>query len=863
MTRRICLAVLAILAAACQEEYHPEPMVFGLAEAEPWTSPTRSFLTASDIETRKTGVTLAAYADGSLAAAGHYTSGLEAMSLDLEPDRVYTIYALVNMGDLTSAIPLSESVLSTLTYRIPSYTEGAESLASRGLPMAGSLTWPGQGTTIPVRRLMAKVTAHLSCDWEGASIQEVRVRNLNRVLRPFGDAVREEDWDQQELHTGAGASSGTFVFYVPENRQGTIGGIKSSLDKSPDRNTTVKTRENGLTYLETSVTSTASAYAGDITYRSYLGSNATTDFDIQRNGLYDWTVVYHGNQTQDQDWKRDGDIFRLDVKADRTEAYVGETVHLTATCYRSDHGTETATNVSQTAIWTKVDGGSANLRISKGDVTATASGAASFRASCTIGGRTAWADSPTVTFRDLPPLTVSWYDKANYVGQRGSLEVTGLADGAAITEVSSSDASVARKAAVSGSTVYVNFTGATGSAILTVKASNGQTGTITVTPKAPYLLDENSSLGHVDYFGHPDGSDVNTNPKGHDGFLPAFGYYTGNVIRPTTRFSVGTDPSPTTTYIDKNLAPDLYNAILKPAISVSDLSRFGTAGENRIWVKDLTGYPSEGGVAIGTLTASTAAVCGVGSLTETIYSVDPFAWMADIVSWPDFNDMGMLEQYVDCDDCHRNIQIPDAAASLDWDVKLAGAWNSTMKARFSVRGNYLYFDYTEGDALPHIGGPCEVQWTVTNPYCGEKVGKTFLTFNVFVWGAIGGIVLLDSSTKFEVKAAYVGPAAARPGHKVFSTTYAHGEGVEIFGPSGSQILNGTVSRDNVDHSLDETIYSVTLSFGSIVRKEQVYRSVFPQLTYSDNPAPYYRIELLSDIQTKFDHPDFLAGWITE
>ena len=81
--------------------------------------------------------------------------------------------------------------------------------------------------------------------------------------------------------------------------------------------------------------------------------------------------------------------------------------------------------------------------------------------------------------------------------------------------------------------------------------------------------------------------------------------------------------------------------------------------------------------------------------------------------------------------------------------------------------------------------------------------------------------------------------------------------------SGSQVLNGTVSRDNVRHGINETVYTVTLSFGSIVREEQVYRSVFPNLTYSGNPGTYYRIELLSDIQTKFDHPDFLAGWITD
>lgn len=862
MIKRICLTALVLLVAACHAE-QPEPAIFGIAEADAWTAPTRTLLTATDIETRKTGITLAAYADGSLAAAGHYSTGLEAMPLDLEPERTYTVYALVNMGDLSSILPLSESELSTFTYRIPSYTEGAGALSSRGLPMAGKLAWPGQGTVIPVKRLLAKVTAHLSCDWDGAAIREVKVRNLNRVLRPFGEAVHEEDWDQQEFQIGTGLSSGTFVFYVPENRQGTINGIKTSQDKSPDRNAVVKARKEYLTYLETSVTSTASAYAGDITYRSYLGGNATTDFDILRNGLYEWIIVYHGDRTQDQDWKRDGDIFRVEVTTDKTEAYVGETVHLTATCHRSDHGSETISDVTQTATWARVDGGSDNLRISKGNVTATAPGTASFRAAYSLGGRTALADSPVITFLDLPPLSVFWDRKAQYVGQRGSLSVTGLADGATITDVTSDDTSIASIAALAANTLFVNLTGATGSATLTVKASNGQTGTFSISPLAPTLLDENSPSGIAAYYGHPDGTDVNTKPSGHGGLLPNFHYYTGNSAGLASRFSVGTDASPTITYTGKKLAPDLYETLLKPSITVSDPYRFGTDGENRIWVKNLDRYPSEGGVTIGTFTASPAAACGIQPLTETIYSVDPFDGMDEVTTWPDFNDMDLLVQYVECEDCHRNIRIPGAAAAFGWDVKLAGEWNDTMKARFSRNGNYLYFDYSEGDALPHIGGLCEVQWTVTNPYSGEKVGKTFLSFNIIAWGAVGGIVVLNSSTRFDVKPAYIGPAAARPTQKVFSTTYAHGEGVEIFGPSGSQVLNGTVSRDNVRHGINETVYTVTLSFGSIVREEQVYRSVFPNLTYSGNPGTYYRIELLSDIQTKFDHPDFLAGWITD
>ena len=140
---------------------------------------------------------------------------------------------------------------------------------------------------------------------------------------------------------------------------------------------------------------------------------------------------------------------------------------------------------------------------------------------------------------------------------------------------------------------------------------------------------------------------------------------------------MGTDTSPTTTYTGYKLAPDLYDAILKPILSVSDPVRFGQADENRIWVKNLTGYPSEGGVPIGTLTASPTVPCGVQPLTKTIYSVDPFAEMFDPVGWPVFNDMGMLAPYIFCEDYHQSVRFPGTEvnateSSLGWDVKLAG-----------------------------------------------------------------------------------------------------------------------------------------------------------------------------------------------
>lgn len=873
MRRRYILALLVILLAACRQEAtmpdleNPRTPTFGIAEADPWAIQTRSLLTAKDVETKKTEITLAAYADGSLVAAGHFTEGLDAMTLELEPDKAHSIYALVNMGNQTASIPRLESELADLTYTIPSYTEGAESLASRGLPMAGKLNYPGQGTVIPVERLLAKVTAHLSCDWDGAAIQSVRVCNLNQELHPFGVAAKEGSWTQQEFHEGTKTASGTFVFYVPENRQGTIGGIGTSADKSPDRNSAVKAKQDKLTYLEAKVTSTASAYAGEITYRSYLGGNATTDFDIERNALYDWTLVYHADRTQEQDWKRDGDVFRVVVTADRTEAFVGETVHLTAKRHRSNHGTVSDVDVTADVTWTKNAGGSSALTLSSGAVMATAPGAASFLATCTLDGRTAYGDSPVITFKELPPLVASWTDQAVYVGQRGRIAISGLADGATITSVTSTDECIAAKAAVQGRDVYVNYLGA-GSATLTVTASNGQTGTFEASPVAPHLLDMNG-VG-TPYYGHPDGTDVNTDRSGHDGLPPSFGYYTGTTVGVSTRMSVGTNPSQTATYVGRTLAPDLYDSMLRPVLAVNNPARFGVEGTSRIWVQSLVDYPTSGGVSIGTFTVSPAnTACGVAPLTGTIRSVDPFAGMGAATTWPDFDDKGMLEKYVDCDSYEQNIQVPGAgqvnaaASSVGWDVKLAGSWNATMKALFTGNDNYLYFKYVEGDALPHVGGLCEVQRTVTNRSSGEKIGKTFLSFRVIVWGAVGGKVHIDNSSRFEVRPAYVGPAAARPTGNVFRTSYADGEAVTIYGQNGHGVLNGTVHRDDTGHGLGQAAYSVTLSGGDVLYDAQVFRSINPCLTWSGSSDTYYRVVLLEDVQTKIVHSDYHLGWVLD
>ena len=336
----LMLSVAALLIAgwtSCTKEgpdtAAPEGCVpFGLLD-EAAEAQTRTSLTETGIgptQDRKTSVTLAAYTAGSdgtrrLYRSKHFTSGLGAMALSLEKGRTYTVYALVNMGDMTGSIPDDENGMAALTYTIPAYTgSGNGSVNQRGIPMAGKLenlvlTASTTGTiTIPVKRLLAKVSVTLTCEWADARINSAKVFNMNKVLKPFGESAvtgPSDVLDFQDLTTisqNNRTNTLTTVLYVPENIQGTVSGITDSSDKRPDGgNATVSGNHSlsRLTYLEVYVTASPSAtFAGSITYRSFLGGNATSDFNIRRNTHYVWDIRYRADGLQMDNWKTDTDL---------------------------------------------------------------------------------------------------------------------------------------------------------------------------------------------------------------------------------------------------------------------------------------------------------------------------------------------------------------------------------------------------------------------------------------------------------------------------------------------------------------------------------------------------------------------------
>lgn len=340
MSRLPFLSAVFLLAIACRQETafpgpggRDTPVRLCIEDGE---SPLcRSHLTDASIESRISCVTLASYVDGELLGAAFFPDSLlDRMRLPLPGRGNAQVYALANMGNLCDSLPAQESALGSLRYRIPGYTTPLTGLSARGLPMAGTLTCNAgeSGVVIPVKRLLAKVTVQLSVEWEGV-LQSARVCQMNAVLRPFGESRAESVADllaEEEYAPGTLSASGSLVFYVPENLQGSDARIGTSAGKSAD-NSLLSGRAPLLSYLEVEVAG-QEPYSGTLLYRSFLGANATSDFSLRRNCRYHWNLRYGRDGIKLNDWKHQNGLTwqeeRLQLYTDEYTYFNGETIRI-------------------------------------------------------------------------------------------------------------------------------------------------------------------------------------------------------------------------------------------------------------------------------------------------------------------------------------------------------------------------------------------------------------------------------------------------------------------------------------------------------------------------------------------------------
>lgn len=319
-------ALTLVLAGACQIEISRTDGVEGNAVDCPvrlsadaaWSRgrETKSTLPSAGIETQVNEVVLAAYRDGLRFASGWFAAPFDSLSLRLYKGQRFHVYALANMGDLQERLPLREADLQDLTYRIGPYSgSDADAVSRRGIPMADRCDFtPGvqPPLTFQLKRLLARVTVNLECLWPGGHISRVGIRNMNGALKPFGDSAASDpadiyDGPLEEETLDGDPRSVQMVLYVPENLQGTIAGISDDWEKSQDYNSLIDERQDCLTYLEVEV-SGSGLYEGTMTYRNYLGDNATDSFDIQRNTAYVWDIVYFEDNLCKDEWKYENDL---------------------------------------------------------------------------------------------------------------------------------------------------------------------------------------------------------------------------------------------------------------------------------------------------------------------------------------------------------------------------------------------------------------------------------------------------------------------------------------------------------------------------------------------------------------------------
>lgn len=322
---------------SCNREFIPEEgkkgdecqsSVFPISVL-PYDADTKSVLSVPDIETRVTCVSYAAYTGGHLFCAGHKEENLSSFAADLLPGLSYNIYVLANMGSLAPEFPESESEVSSMKYTVILYYVGGmaqsdNSVYSLGIPMAGKILGfvPGSGSnTVTLEKLFAKITVNATIDgWNGV-LSSMSLYNLNRTLKPFG--VSRAD-SYSDIYLGSGDSvislsdtesvlpispSASVVLYLPENMQGTIAGIASSSEKRPDGgSSSVFSKKDLLSYLSVVAYGNGSDCSGHMIYQSYLGNNATDNFDVQRNTHYVWNLTYGRDGIKEDDWKHSNNL---------------------------------------------------------------------------------------------------------------------------------------------------------------------------------------------------------------------------------------------------------------------------------------------------------------------------------------------------------------------------------------------------------------------------------------------------------------------------------------------------------------------------------------------------------------------------
>ncbi|MGM9762886.1 MAG: hypothetical protein ACI3ZQ_02560 [Candidatus Cryptobacteroides sp.] len=292
---------------------------------------------SDDIDTKISNVYLAVYCKGALITVQEaaYLDKIELKGVHY--GEKYNLYAMANIDVQHNAIedifPYMEAGLQESGYSLSgSYME----IDRLGLPMVASkrdveFEKGGKPVVMNLVRLFAKLTLSFNfdgllkdCNDKGIyeefdqcfMITGAKIRQAASVLYPFvepdgrkaasadeiSDDADHNDIDLYMTSDGSPGQQKSYLFYVPENCQGKLlPDNKDNMCKTKENisNLGGKDYSSLCTYLDVKCTLDGSVidesvlpYAGDITYRYYLGEDNCSDFSIKRNIAYNMTVDY-------------------------------------------------------------------------------------------------------------------------------------------------------------------------------------------------------------------------------------------------------------------------------------------------------------------------------------------------------------------------------------------------------------------------------------------------------------------------------------------------------------------------------------------------------------------------------------------
>lgn len=211
----------------------------------------------------------------------------------------YRIWAAANLGGKVDVHDLQDFTTGTR-----SVTKAG--IAASGIPMFNGpdgqeiLLSDNSGTvTVRLTRMLArvdlKVDTRLLETQSQFKVKSVSIYNAINTYSPFTPAVKQEHKGRIEYSFDSASSTdvsilnrgGTISLYAFENMQGTL--LPGNTDPWKKVPSSLGNAGDYCSYLEVDCTY---GYSGhDVTYRMYLGKDATKNFDVERNTVYRVTLM--------------------------------------------------------------------------------------------------------------------------------------------------------------------------------------------------------------------------------------------------------------------------------------------------------------------------------------------------------------------------------------------------------------------------------------------------------------------------------------------------------------------------------------------------------------------------------------------